>query len=388
MFLALAKYIPRSALVVLLVLTLAAVAGFAAVGHLVTRFNLNQQARGRQLYAMGAADLSSGRADRAIDEFRAALTCDRTNSQYQLNLGRALRDTGRLDEADSYLQSLWQRTPDDGAINLALARVAAKRGSIDDATRYYHNAMFGAWTSDPDVYRRNARLELIEFLLQRNARAQAQSELVALAALLPVVPALHLQAAQFMAQAQDYPNAFSEYEKVLRLDRGNAAALAGAGDVAYRAGRYRTAQRYLEDAINANPQDANARDLLAAASMILETDPFVRRISDAERNRRISAAFATAGERLTACAQQKGVLLTQANADASQSSPLAELQSHWIASKRDLPHLSSAGEADLPDAIMDLVFQIEQQTANDCGEPRGQNQALLLISRDREAADQ
>jgi hypothetical protein len=37
---------------------------------------------------------------------------------------------------------------------------------------------------------------------------------------------------------------------------------------------------------------------------------------------------------------------------------------------------------------MDIVFQIEQQAANDCGEPQGLDQALLLISRNREAADQ
>jgi tetratricopeptide (TPR) repeat protein len=389
MFQAFAKYIPRSAVFVLLVLTLAAAMAFAAVSHLVARFNANAEARGRKLYTQGLADLSAGKPDRAIDEFRAALTCDRNNSLYQLSLGRALRDTGRLDEAESYLQSLWQRTPDDGTINLALARVAAKRDSLDDAIRYYHNAMYGTWKSDPDGNRRKARIELIEFLLQKNARAQAQSELVALAAFLPADPTLHLQAAQFLAQAQDYPDALSEYEKVLRLDRGNATALAGAGNVAYSAGHYRTAQRYLQDAVKANPQDTDSRNRLASASMILEADPFVRRISDAERNRRIKAAFTAAGQRLTACAQQKGVNLTESNIDLSaSSSPLATLQSRWLATQRDLPRLTSAGETDLPDAIMDLVFQIEQEAANECGEPQGIDEALLLISHNREAADQ
>ena len=136
MFQFLTKLVPRSAIFVLLVLTLAAVAAFAAVSHLVVRFNANQQSRGRRLYAQGMADLNAGAADRAIEEFRAALTCDRANPQYQLSLGRALRDKGRLDEAESYLESLWQRTPEDGTINLALARVAARRGSVDGAIRY------------------------------------------------------------------------------------------------------------------------------------------------------------------------------------------------------------------------------------------------------------
>lgn len=373
MFQFLTKIVPRSAIFVLLVLTLAAVAGFAAVSHLVTRFNANQQSRGRRLYAQGIADLNAGNADRAIEEFRAALTCDRANSQYQLMLGRALRDTGRLDEAESYLESLWQRNPEDGTINLALARVAARRGNLDDAIRYYHNAMYGVWSSDPEADRRAARLELVEFLLRKNARAQAQSELVALAAFLPPDSALHLRVADLLIQAQDYPDALAEYERVLQLDRGNPAALAGAGEAAYRAGRYRTAQRYLQLAVNAKPQDPTLRYMQSSASLLLETDPFVQRISDAERNRRIAAAFAKAGERLSSCAQQRGINLSAAaNPSALSLSPsLAALESRWMATRSDLPRLRSAGEADLPDAIMDLVFQIEQQTAEDCGEPQG-----------------
>jgi hypothetical protein len=37
---------------------------------------------------------------------------------------------------------------------------------------------------------------------------------------------------------------------------------------------------------------------------------------------------------------------------------------------------------------MDLVFQIEKQTADTCGLPQGIDLALLLISEKREAASQ
>lgn len=394
MFQKLAHLIQRSAVVVLLLLTVAAVVAFAAVSHLVTRYNLNQQARGRKLYAQGVADLNAGDAKQAVEDFRAALTCDRTNPQYQLSLGRALRDTGNLDEAESYLQSLWERTPEDATINLALARVAARRGNLEEATRYYHNAMYGVWPNDADANRRKTHLEFIEFLLQKNYLAQARSELVELAAFLPLDPSLHLRTAQLLTVAQNYSDALAEYEKVLRLDHVNPAALAGAGEVAYLSGHYLTAQRYLREAVNVNPSDSHSRTLLASADMILENDPFVGRISDAERNRRIAADFTHAGDRLTDCAQHKGIDLTPANPSSSststagQSSPLVLLQSRWLEMKRQLPHLRSAGETDLPDAIMDVAFQVEQETANECGETQGLDEALLLISRNREAADQ
>ena len=305
-----AKLIPRSAPLILLILTLAAAVSFAAVSHLVARFNANQKSRGHKLYFEGLADASAGRYDDAIAAFRAALTCDPTNSQYQLSLARVLRDSNdprRLDEAESYLLALWQRAPQDAAVNLALARVAAHRGSIEDATRYYHNAMYGVWLSDPDANRTKARIELIQFLLKKGAPDKAESELMALATSLPPDPAAHLQAAQLFEQAQDYAGALAQYEEVLRINPVNLAALTGAGKAAYHSGHYATAQRYLRAAVNANPQDANAHELLATADLILRANPFQSHISDAERNRRITAAFAQAEKRLAACAQQTGV---------------------------------------------------------------------------------
>jgi tetratricopeptide (TPR) repeat protein len=382
------KLIPRSAPVILLVLTLAAATGFAAVSHLVARFTANQQARGRKLYQQGIAAAGADRYDDAISAFRAALTCDPTNSQYQLSLARSLRDSNdprRLDEAESYLIALWQRTPQDAAVNLALARVAAHRGSIEDATRYYHNAMYGVWNSDPDANRSKARIELIHFLLKQGAPDRAASELMALATALPPVPAAHLQAAELFAQAHDYAGELAQYQEVLRLDPANSAALAGAGESEYRSGDYITAHRDLQAAVNSNPQDAGSRQLLATTDLILHNDPFLSHISDAERNRRIIAAFAQAEKRLDECAKQSSVDLKTATPSAS---PLATLQSLWTEAKPDLARLRSPAETDLPDALMDVVLQIEQQTAATCGAPQGLDLALLLSSQKREAAGQ
>jgi cytochrome c-type biogenesis protein CcmH/NrfG len=384
--------IRRSATMILLMLTLAAAVAFAAVSHLVTRYTANQQARGRKLYAVGLSAARAGHYYDAIDAFRAALTCDPANSQYQLSLARALRDSNdprRLDEAESYLIALWQRTPQDAAVNLALARVAAHRGSIEDATRFYHNAMYGVWNSDPDANRNRARIELIQFLLKEQARQQADSELIALATALPPDPDEQLQAARLFEQAQDYGGALARYEEVLRIAPLNTAAQAGAGETAYRSGNYSTAQRFLHTAVNSNSDDATSRQLLASADLILKANPFRSHISDAERNRRIDAAFEQAEKRLTDCAAQAHVDLKAASSTAnSPVSPLPILQARWLAAKPDLARLRSPAETDLPDAIMDVVFQVEQQTATICGPPQGLDQALLLVSQKREAASQ
>jgi tetratricopeptide (TPR) repeat protein len=407
----------------LLVLTVGAAAGFAAVGHLVTRYNLNQQARGRKLYYLGVADTGAGRYEDAISAFRAALSCDPTNPQYQLSLARALRDSNdprRLDEAESYLLTLWQSSPQDAAVNLALARVAAHRGAIEDAIRYYHNAMYGVWNTDPDGNRNRARIELIQFLLQKHALAQADSELIALAAALPPDPPAHLEAAQLFEAAQDYSGALAQYQVVLHFEPENPAALAGAGQAAYRAGSYTLAARYLRSATQVDPHNEEAKKLLDLTELILASNPFHGHISDAERNRRITTDFVQAEDRLILCANQTGVDLgipkndnssndasnsskpdasnnaksepnsnsKNANAPNPPPSPLPSLQARWMAAKEELKLLRSPAETDLPDAIMDVVFQIEQQTASICGQPQGRDLALLMISQKREAAGQ
>ena len=388
---------PRSAArrtpLVLGVLSLIAVVAFAAVSRLVARLKANEKQIGWHAFEAGLTQAQAGHLDNALDDFRAALSYDRDNSQYQLSLARALRDTGRLNEAEAYLLHLWDAAPQDSTINLALARLAARRHSIEDALRYYHNAIYGAWSVDPDNNRRKTRFELIEFLLKQNAKPQAQAELMALAQVLPPDPAQHLMVADLLRQTQDYESALAQYVVVLKLDPSNEAASIGAGDSAFHLGHYQSAKKYLQQAVAKQPENAPARSQLQAAILVLQSDPFLRHISDAERNRRITVAFMHAGERLRNCAQSQGIDLpnklgSETNAQKSSETDLESLWARWQAARPQLRRLSSPTNADLPDTLMDLVQEIEQQTSKRCGEPAGLDLALLLGARGWEMADQ
>src|SRR5207249_12002659 len=87
---------------VLAVLTLIAIVGFAIVARLVTRLKANEKSIAWHAYEAGLVEVKAGRPDRALDDFRAALVYDADNPEYQLNLARALRETGRLDESEAY----------------------------------------------------------------------------------------------------------------------------------------------------------------------------------------------------------------------------------------------------------------------------------------------
>jgi tetratricopeptide (TPR) repeat protein len=381
------KPLARRTLLVLAALTALAVASFAAVSRLVTRLKANEKRIAWHAYEAGLAQVQSGYADNALDDFRAALSYDRDNPEYQLSLARALRDTGRLDESEAYLLHLWSAAPQDSTINLALARLAARRHSIDDATRYYHSAIYGFWPNTPDENRRRTRFELIEFLLQQNAFPQAQAELIALAQIVPPDAAQHLTVADLFLRAHDDANALAQYESALKLEPKNAAALAGAGAVAFQMGRYRTAKSFLQKALDTDPQNSQARDHLQTTGLVLATDPFLRRISDAERNRRVIAAFNHAGDRLKSCAEANDLDLSAAST-SNPGNDLTALWSRWQLARPQLRQLNSPTNVDLPDTLMDLVFQIEQQTTQLCGQPTGVDLALVLISRDRETVDE
>ncbi len=364
---------------VIAALLVAAIVGFAAVSRLVDRYQQQQKALARHLYDQGLSDQQAGRHNRALESFRAALIYDRDNFQYQLSLARALRDSGRTEESETYLVNLWERNPQDSAVNLALGRLAARQGLVDRTLQYYHNAIYGVWTSNANTSRLSASFELVAFLLHAGARPQAQAELIPMAAEDSRDKATQLHIAQLFARTQDYDHALAEYRLVLQHDKENAAALAGAGDAAFHLARYQTAANYLQVACHADSANAQVCGLLATADFILQTDPFARRLSLAERMHRARTAFDHAGDRLATCAQTRGLDLSS----PTSSSALVTLSARWRSLMPVLHRKNPRGEDDVLNATMDLVSDIEQQTAAVCGQPGGIDRALWLLSQDR-----
>ena len=376
---AVSKSVARRPPVILSSLLIVAVLAFLGVNRLVNRFHEQEKALARHLYERGLQEQSGGKPEAALGDFRAALSYSHDNPQYQLSLARALRDTGRTAEAETYLIGLWERSPQEGPINLALGRLFAREQLFDKALQYYHNAIYGLWPNGAEAKRRDTQFELIDFLIQHKAYPQAQAELITMASSLPNDPALRLRVADLFAWAQDYEHALEQYQQVLRTDHGNQAALFGAGQAAFQLGHHRVAQEYLESAVRADPQNAQARQLLEADTQVLQSDPFARHISDTERLQRLRSAFRVAGERLDSCARSRGI-------DLSPTSPAAglpSLKSQWLEAKPKLEKLRRPGDGGMLDTVMDLVYEIERQTLATCGNPEGLDHALLLLSQDR-----
>jgi tetratricopeptide (TPR) repeat protein len=359
--------------VILALLSIWAVLLFLAVTGLSRLYHGQQESLGNRWFTRGVTDLQAGRFDRAVNEFRTALLYSRDNYAYQLNLAEALVGLKRRDEAYAYLINLWEREPENGLVNRELARIAAQKGEAEQALRYYHNAIYATWPGDQEVERRNTRLELIEFLLRINARAQAQSELIALAANLGDERYQQAHVGDLFLQAQDYEHALAAYRLSLKANRHNPTALAGAGFAAMELGRYSLAQRYLQEAVAADPTDAQSAARLKTTELVLRMDPFRRQISVAERNQIVVEAFAAAGQRLNACA------LPNSPVPAETAQP--NLAESWAKMKLQISERGLRRNPDLVETAMDLVFSIERETSAACGAPTGTDMALLLIAK-------
>jgi len=366
---------------VIAVLTVFTLAGFLFVSRLVRRFQEQQKAVARHLYFQGLAEQQAGKPELALAHFRSALTYSRDNFQYELSLARALRDSGRTDEAQTYLISLWERAPQDGAVNLALGRLAARQNSLEKLIQYYHNAIYGVWGASEQQNRVNAWFELIEVLLRLNARPQAQAELIALSASLPMNSDLLLRDADLCMRAQDYEHAFSEYHKVLQVDRANPHAAVGVAEAAFNLGRYRTAEHYLEAASKESPSDPQIARMLEVSKLIVQQDPFSRGLSTGERTRRIRVVFSEAGKRLDSCMNAAAQ-----NSTTTSQEDFASLKDRWQQMDHQLRRIGREGQSGLADSVMDLVLKIEQETGN-CV-TTAQDEALLLLAQNRGGVEQ
>ncbi len=393
-------------------------AAFAAATVFANRFyQAKQKQLGEMWFGRGQAALAAGQPQPAIQDFRNALYYSHDDPAYRLRLAQALVAANSIPEAQSYLASLWQDEPSNSTVNLELARLAVKQGDTQAALRYYHGAIYGLWPGDAAAQRQQARLELIHYLLELHNATQADSELIALTAELPHTAVAHTQVGWLFMRAGNQERAGQEFEQALRLDPRQPSALQGAGEAAFQLARYQEANQFLERARRTGPLDAQAQELLATTRLILDWNPYAARLTSRQKAMRIVQAFTLARRRLAQCAAQTAANTPQPAAPpasskntsglvarilgrinpaengkpsaappASHPNPdqMRQLQQQVAGIRHGLRPSTLERDPQLADSAMGLVAQIETVTAQQCGDPRGPDLALLLLARQAE----
>jgi tetratricopeptide (TPR) repeat protein len=321
----------------------------------------------------GDRDLSSQPAA-AVADYETALSYGGDASTDRLHLSQALIAAHRPAEARAHLLTLWNASPGSGVINLELARLAAAGGDVAGASRYYHAAIDGAWDANAITARRGARLELARFLLANELKTPAQAELIAVSDDLPPDPELITEVGRLLVQAGADPQALTLFQRVLTIDPKDAAASVLSGQIAYRAGDYRSAQQSLSQAAKSAPLDDESRNMLDVSGRVLALDPAAVGLRTRTRLQRTLDGLTAARSRLERCeaGQPDSTAKTQIDDLAARLAPLE---------KTDVRRLTR--DPDLSDDVLAFVFDVETLNAAACGTPTVDDQALRILAERR-----
>jgi len=364
----------------MLTLSLVIALGFSFTRLVATQYDQKREALAAQYYAAGLRAMDAQKPAEAVGALENALIYSHDNFQYQLKLTDALLASGATSEAVGQLQSFLAQRPGDAQVYLKLARLEARRHHVDEALRYYVAAVEGEWPehTDPFPQRIAVRFEAAEYLVEQGRQAEAEEALQALEAVLPVSWPEQGKLGDLFLRNGDAGRALKVYQAELELDKDNEAALLGAGRASL-AINYTEARRYLREV---DPQTEETRALLAQLDRVESLDPFAPKIEGKDRAQRTLEVFRIATERLGHCGTAPG------------PSPAASLQPKSALRKwadQLAPFMNERklrGRDDIIESTLRFAFQAEMTAQKDCGQTTPDDEALLLLARERMGAVQ
>ncbi|WP_251106268.1 tetratricopeptide repeat protein [Alloacidobacterium dinghuense] len=347
-------------------------------------FSMHRRELAQRWHTRGEKALQANQPLVAIDALRSALAYAPDDENLEIELAEALAAAGRTEEAVSYFNTLLESHPGNGMINLQLARLAARQGEEATALDHYQAALDGTWEGDGYIRRREVRLELAQYLIDRKRYDRARNQLLIAAGNAPDEVNIELQIAGLLERAQDPANALHLYQKALQHKPTKLAVLEGAARTAYELNRFLQAKEYLERTLNhaefeRQPAEDQAqfRNMLSDADHILLLYPSFE-LSARGRAERILASRKIAQERLAACLSSK----------STGPPALQTLADQWQHLPATLRLLQLEENPEMEQQIMQLVYQTEQVTSQQCGAPSGNDALLLKIGHAPDAVEQ
>lgn len=389
----------QSARITLAVTLLLIFLGVAFTQYFVSLHRATEYSLANRWFLRGAQAMQANLPDVAANDYRTALSYYPDNREYRLRLAEALLAANRLNEARAHLLSLWDEEPSSGEVNLALARLYSRRGNLNNATRYYNNAINGVWQDDPRKERVAARFELSNYLMQQQQITQAQSELMALLADDPRQTSDQLRLGQLLLQVNEPEHTVELDNGILAKDRTNPEAWLQKAQALLALNRYADAEHALANAVEQNPNLDDARRQLDILREALRLDTSRRGLSRTDRAQRAVESFHSAWNRLSTCATQQGVNLTnpEAATASSQTPPtkpsalaptpavppnsLQLLYSSGLQKQAAVTETNLREDPDALDATAQYVFEVERTTAPICPTMSLTDQALLMLAQ-------
>ena len=328
----------------------------------------------------GRRALQQNRASEAIADLRTALLYAPGSRSYELLLAQALGQAGEqqrkpslIDEAYNYFLGLWETTPGDGNINLALARLAAHKGNRADAIHYYRSAIYGTWEEGDGVERRAAvRAELAHYFIDQHDVQDARTELLIAGGNTPDTYERDLNFGRLFEAAHYPSDALAYYQKALAIRPNDAIALESAGRLAYNMADYDSAHKFLERAAAQHaPDAADDAQLAHNAAGIAALDPKPS-LPERERAARIVDIRGIAKRRLDGC--------KQSIAAQPVPSQLQALAGRWTGPDATSSLATMLRDPSRQDGALQLAYDTERELQSLCGAASGDDALVLQLA--------
>ncbi len=371
-----------------LTLSLVAVALYAVTSLLFRSFESHREVLAVRWASRGELLLKNGKPDQAVTALRTSLSFAPDDRPRQMLLAAALAASNHTDEASNYFLNLWESQPGDGFINLQLARLARRKANTSQAIDYYRAAIFGSWPGDAITRRRDARLELSDFLIQTGDLASARAELLVAARNAPETVGMDIGFGDRLLQAHDPSDALLYYQKGLARDPLNLSALDKAAQLTYDTGQYAMASSLALRGARLEPATAAEKSMqavlktIAANSERLLDLSLAKELSPRRRTEHLLAASRIARNRIESC-----IATNTGNATAVPPALIA-LKNSWTESSPQMLRKRLEEDETAQDRLTQLIDDTEIQTASLCGPPTGDDALLLLLANRRHTAAQ
>jgi CIC family chloride channel protein len=344
----------------------AVVLAVALIGFLSYAYRSGRTARVEEYTRQGDELLRRERYEEAVEKYRNALSISHAGAQ-RLALAEALRKAGRLEEARIYFRELQRDDPAGGQAYLGLARIAAAEKNVDEAAAEYHRAIAGAWNTDAEQNRLQARFELIELLGSSGRVQQARDELRDLLQHMPSAIDSQLRVGDLLLRYGMSREAVALFLRIENQDRQNAKAYAGQAEAELALGDLVAAHSALRQAVRLDSGEEGYRRRLAFTEQVLAVDPAIRGLPASERYRRSRKLMESALGSLDQC------LAGKISATPEDVRNLAD-----DARKALLQHRAPRSFIEGADANVERAAKLWQVRIRLCGAPADSESALAL----------
>ncbi|MDE0302834.1 MAG: tetratricopeptide repeat protein [Gammaproteobacteria bacterium] len=217
--------------------------------------------QGRDAYHnLGKALQDAGRMDEALKAARAAVEQRPDFADAYGNLGLALKHFSRLDEAESVLRRGLRADPKSKTVLLNLGEVVRQQGRHEESLQWYDAIL----RRDRQYARAYAGKGDALFVLQRyDESIESLKKALTLTPDMPQAPLMHVLIGEAAQKLERFEEAEHQYQSALRIEPGLFRAHAGLAGLLIDRGRSSEADRHLQSVLERYPGDADGLQAIA-----------------------------------------------------------------------------------------------------------------------------